>query len=367
MKRTILMKMIFISIFATSIYYILNIESERYESSGIVLLRDLSKKQSVNLSDILMGSSSGVTQDSKVLELYMRSSEMYNFINKKFDLNNYYISKQLDFLQRLYKTSPLPIYRANKNNLLEKYNQDLQVIYDDASGTLELSFAHTDANISQKILEAIINHSEEIINKYERENSQIALNFIKKQTEAKRKRFIESIRKLIEYQNTHHTIDPTLDVQRKITILSDLELELVKAEVDYATKKKTWNPNGREMLTLKENIKNIKKSIERVKRELSGKSKGSEELNANVFDFELLKSDMEFSKEVYRQTLINQEEVQIEVAQKSKHLVVVQKPTLADDYKYPNKIWDIFTVMIVLYCIYFIINTMITIIENHKD
>jgi len=70
---------------------------------------------------------------------------------------------------------------------------------------------------------------------------------------------------------------------------------------------------------------------------------------------------------VYRQTLINQEEVQIEVAQKSKHLVVVQKPTLADDYKYPDKIWDIFTVMVVLYFIYFIINTMITIIENHID
>jgi len=367
MKNKIIIKMMFLSIFLISVYYILDIESERYESSSIVLLRDLSKKQSVNLSDILMGSSSGVTQDSKVLELYMRSSEMYNFIDSKFKLNSYYISDELDILQRLYPTSFLPIFRANNNNILKKYNQDLQVIYDDASGTLELSFAHTDPRVAQRILQAIIQHSEEIINKYERENAQIALNFIKKQTESKRKKFIESIKKLIEYQNTHHTIDPTLDVKRKIEILSDLELELVKAEVDYATKKKTWNPNGREMLTLRENIKNIKQSIQRVKRELSGKSKGSEELNANVFDFELLKSDMEFSKEVYRQTLINQEEVQIEVAQKSKHLVVVQKPTLADDYKYPNKIWDIFTVMIVLYFIYFIINTMITIIENHKD
>jgi len=293
MKRKIIMKMIFLSIFFVSVYYILDIESERYESSSMVLLRDLSKKQSVNLSDILMGSSSGVTQDSKVLELYMRSSEMYSFINNKFDLNSYYMSDKLDLLQRLYPSSPLPNYKANKNNFLEKYNQDLQVIYDDASGTLELSFAHTDANTSQKILEAIIHHSEEIINKYERENAQIALDFIKKQTEAKRKKFIDSIRKLIAYQNAHHTIDPTLDVQRKITILSDLELELVKAEVDYATKQKTWNPNGREMLTLKENIKNIKKSIQRVKKELSGKSNGNEELNANVFDFELLKSDME--------------------------------------------------------------------------
>jgi len=366
MKIKVIIKILFLLVFVASTYYIVNAESERYQSSSIVLLRDLSKKQSVNFSDILTGSSSKLTKDSKVLELYMRSFEMYDLINQKFHLDSYYVSDKLDVLQRLYKTSPIPRYRASKKKFLEKYNKDLQVLYNNASGTLELSFIHTDARVAKAILEEIIKRSEDIINHYAREDSKIALNFIKKQVDIKRKKFIESIRKLIEYQNKHHTIDPTLDVQRKITILSDLELELVKSEVEYATKLKTWNPNGREMLTLKENIKNIKKSIYRVKQELAGKRKGSE-LNANVFEFELLKSDMEFSKEVYRQTLINQEEVQMEVAQKSKHLITVQKPTLADDYTYPNKIWDILTVMVVLFFMYFIINTMLLIIDNHKD
>jgi len=362
-----LLRIIFLVIFGLSVYYIVELESERYESTSIALLKDLSKKQSVKLSEILMGAGSSTSQDSKVLELYIRSPEMYNFLNQKFNLGAYYISENLDFLQRLYPTAILPIYRANKKNFLEKYNSDLKVVYDDASGTLELSFAHTNPKIAQGIMQSIVSHAEEVINKFAKENAQIALEFIQKQREEKRKIFIEGIKKLIEYQNAHHTIDPTLDVQRKISILSDLELELVKLEVEYATKMKTWNPNGREMLTLKENIKNIKRSISRVKQELSGRSKGSEELNTNVFDFELLKSDMEFSKEVYRQTLINQEEVKIEVAQKSKHLVVVQKPTLADDYTYPNKIWDIFTVLVILSFVYFVINAIILIIRNHKD
>jgi capsular polysaccharide transport system permease protein len=361
-----LLRVIFLLIFGVSVYYIVSVESERYESSSIVLLKDLSKKQSVKLSDILIGAGSSTTQDSKVLELYMRSQEMYDYLNKKFDLDNYYSSDKLDFLQRLYSDTVLPLYRANKNNLLQKYNSDLKVIYDDASGTLELSFAHIDPKIAQEIVVSIINHSEEVINHFAKENSQIALNFIKKQREEKRAKFIESIKKLIDYQNAHHTIDPTLDVQRKITILSDLELEIVKSEVEYATKLKTWNPNGRDMLMLKENIRNLKKSLQRVKQELAGKRKGSE-LNANVFDFEILKSDMEFSKEVYRQTLINQEEVKIEVAQQSKHLTIVQRATLADDYTYPNKIWDIFTILVVLYFIYFIINSIILIIRNHSD
>ena len=366
MKIKILMKIIFVMIFAISAYYILKVESERYESSSIVLLKDLSKKQSVKLSELILGSNSGTTQDSKVLELYIRSFAMYNYLDKKFDLSGYYKSQDLDMLQRLYDTALLPKYRANKNNFLKQYNSDLKVIYDDASGTLELSFAHIDPKKAQKILKAIISHAEEVINHFAKENSQIALNFIEQQVAQKKTKFISSIRKLIAYQNTHHTIDPTLDVQRKIEILSNLELELVKAEVEYATKMKTWNPNGREMLTLKENIKNIKRSISRVKQELAGKNQQGE-LNTNVFDFELLKSEMEFSKEIYRQTLINQEEVKVEVAQQSKHLTVVQQPTLADDYTYPNKVWDLFTVMAVLYFIYFIINSVIMIILNHKD
>jgi len=366
MRFKILMKIIFIMIFAISVYYILKIESERYESNSIVLLTDLSKKQSVKLSELILGSNAETTQDSKVLELYIRSFAMYNYLDKKFNLSDYYKSKNLDMLQRLYETSLLPKYRANKNNFLKKYNGDLKVIYDNASGTLELSFAHINPHKAQNILKAIISHAEEVINHFSKENSQIALNFIEHQVAQKKIKFIYSIKKLIDYQNKHHTIDPALDVKRKIEILSNLELELVKAEVEYATKIKTWNPNGREMLTLKENIKNIKRSIFRVKQELAGKNKNGE-LNTNVFDFELLKSEMEFSKEIYRKTLINQEEIKVEVAQQSKHLTIVQQPTLADDYTYPNKVWDVFTIMVVLYFIYFIINSIIMIIENHKD
>jgi len=362
----LILRTLFILIFMVISFYIVTVETERYESNSIALLKDLSKKQKVNLGDLLLGQSSSTMQDSKVLELYIRSHEMFNYIDRKFHLTEHYTGEELDPVQRLYRDAFIPFYRANEQNLLEKYNEDLLVVYDDPSGTLKLTFIHTDPKSAQKILQSILERAEEVINQFSKENAEVALKFIEKQRKEKRKEFIASIRKLIDYQNKHHTIDPTLDVERKIAILTDLETELVKTEVDYATKLKTWNPNGREMQMIKETIRNIKRSIDRVKKELSGKQ-GGKELNANVFDFELLKSDMEFSKEVYRQTLINQEEVKIEVAQKSKHLVIVAKPTLADDYSYPKKVWDIFTVLIILFFIYSILMSIITIIRNHQD
>ena len=360
------MRLIFIILFISFSIYIILVESERYESSSITLLKDLEKKQKISLSEMLLGQGSSTLQDSKVLELYIRSHEMYDYLDRIYHLSEYYSSESLDPLQRLYSDAMLPLWKKSKANLLKKYNEDLIAVYDDPSGTLQLSFIHTDPKKAQEILKSVIAHAEETINAFARENAKIALAFIEKQRKEKRKLFIEAIKKLIDYQNKHHTIDPSVDVERKISILGELETELIKNEVEYATKLKTFNPNSREVKMLNENIRNVKRSIAHVKKELSGHG-NTEELNANVFEFELLKSDMEFAKEVYRQTLINQEEIKIEVTQKSKHLVIVAKPTLPDDYSYPKKLWDIFTLLILLILLYGIITAVISIIENHKD
>ena len=363
----ILLKLFFTAIFFAIAGYIVYVETERYESVSITLLKDLSQKQEMDLGSMLLGQTSSNMQDSKVLELYIRSNEMFTFIDEKYNLSTYYTSDKLDAVQRLYADTEIPFYLASKENILKKYNDDLLIIFDEPSGTLSLSFVHINPQISKQILHSIIKRSDEIINQFAKENAQVALHFIEKQRNENRSLFVSTIKKLITYQNKHHTIDPNMDVERKITLLINLETDLIKNQVEYNSKKTTWNLNGKEMKMLAETIRIIKKSILEIKAQMAGSNESVNELNSNVFDFELLKSDMEFNKEIYRQTLINQEELKIEVSQNAKHLIVVSKPTLADSYTYPNKPWDIFTLSIIIFFLYSIISTILTIIRDHKD
>lgn len=362
-----ILRFLFTVVFLIGTVYIVYIESERYESVSITLLKDLSKKQEMDLSTMLLGQTSDTMQDSKILELYIRSYEMFTHLDKIYNLTEYYTSDKLDFMQRLYPDTLLPFYVANQENLLKRYNEDLFVVYDEPSGTLSLRFAHITPDIAKQILLSLIKHSDDVINQFSKENALVALSFIEKQRIENKALFVKSIGILIQYQNQHNTIDPNLDVQRKSEILAILESDLIKNEVEYNSKSKSYNLNGAEMKMLKEIGRNIKKSIERVKVQLAGSNKDIGELNANVFDFELLRSEMEFNKEIYRQTLINQEELKIEVNQNAKHLIVVSQPTLADGYTYPDKPWDIFTLLIVLLFIYSIVVTIITIIIDHND
>jgi len=293
----IILRILFTLLFLAGAYYISTIESEKYQSDSIVLLKNLDKKTNLNLSQIISGATSNNFQDSKILELYIRSYDMFSYLDKEANLTKYYSSKELDFLQRLYKDTKIPYFKLNKKNLLKKYNDDLLVTFDDPSGTLQISFIHTNPKKAQYILTKIIKKSDEIVNSFVKENAKIALEFIKKQKEEKRKAFIKAIKKLIAYQNKHKTIDPSIDVKRKTALLTELETQLIKLEVEYNTKSKIYNPNSSAVKAIKDNIINLKRQIKKIKKSLAGSSKKSK-LNTNVFEYELLKNEMEFAKEV---------------------------------------------------------------------
>ena len=77
--------------------------------------------------------------------------------------------------------------------------------------------------------------------------------------------------------------------------------------------------------------------------------------------------EMAFAKEVYKETLINQEKLKIKVNQKAKRLVVITQPTHLDSYSYPDKVWDLFTLFLTLLFLYSIIMTGLGILRDHVD
>jgi len=357
------------TLFVAITIYIFSYETERYEAQAVVALKDLSQKQAMDsLGSILMSGSSETTQSSKLLELYIKSHEMYDYLEYEFHLSDYYTSEKIDELNRLYKDTKMKYFRANEENLLRKYNDDLVITYDDTTGTLAINFANADRNISKTILQSIIDRSAEVINQFEKENAKVALSFIEKQSEKNKEKFIRSIKQMIRYQNKNQTYDPNVDVKMQSTIIANLESELMQKEVEYNSKAKFFNKNTYEMRLLKDTMLNIKKNIEKVKNKMTGgKKSGRRELNENVFDFELLKNEMEFNKEIYKQSLINREELKIEVSQNAKNLLTISTPIVSESYAYPEKYKDTLTAFLILALLYGILMAMITIVRDHRE
>jgi capsular polysaccharide transport system permease protein len=331
------------------------------------MIKDLSQKQMTSpLSSLLLPSGSESMTDAKLLGVYIRSSDMFMVLNREFNLTKYYKSEEIDFLHRLSNNIFLPSYFFNMQNVLTEYNKDLLIVYDEASATIKIGFSHADAKIAQEIVKKIIAQSSKVLNHFENQNTEVILKFLQSQEKKKHQLFIASLEELLLYQNKNRTIDPKVDIEVKNKILAGLESELIQKNVEYNSKAQYLNKKTAEMKLLKGNIEYIKKSIAKVKSEITG-NRGKRELNANMSDFTLLKSKVEFNKELYIQILVKLEETKVLISQNTKNLIVVTKAQVADSYSYPNKIKESFSILIVLSFLYGIMTLILTIIRDHKD
>ncbi|MCF6243632.1 MAG: hypothetical protein L3J43_01190 [Sulfurovum sp.] len=364
---TNVLKIFFTLAFILAAYFVIVLETERYQSDTLITIRDLSKKQTPNNAFDMLSQSSPVMQDSKLVELYMRSDDMFTHLEKKFNLTSYYAGEKMDIIRRLSPLALMPFYSLNKENLLAQYNKDLTITYDVPSTALKVGFAHADNLLSRSIVKEIIKYSSETLNRLERENAEVALTFLKKQVQESKASFTQSIKKMIMYQNAHNTIDPNLDVQSRSTILANLESDLIKKTVEFQSGGKYMIKNSSAQKIAIATIENLKKEIKRVKKEIAGTGMDKKELNQVVFDFELLRNDIDFSKEVYKQSLEKLEELRSEVNQNIKNLLIINTPTLAENYTYPEKPKKILTIFIILAFLYGILISILTLLRDHRD
>ena len=360
-------RLLFIILFFYFLYYIFFIETEKYSSQSTIIIKDLSSKQSVSpLGSLLLPSGSESMSDAKLLEVYIKSLDMFKILDQEFNLTAYYRSSQIDVLHRLSNNTFLPSYFLNQENTLVKYNQDLLVVYDEPSSTIKISFAHARARVSKRIVERIVKESSQILNLFENKNAEVVLNFLKREEKKKNQLFLDALEELLRYQNKNNTINPKVDIEVKNKILAGLESELIQKNVEYNSKSQYLNPTSAEMKLLKSNINYIKNSIATIKKKITGKQ-GNRKLNVTMSDFTLLKSRVDFNKELYIQTLVKLEETKILVNQNAKNIIVVIQAQEADSYTYPNKIKDAFSLFIILSFFYGIISLIFTIIRDHKD
>jgi len=350
----------------STIYYIVFIETEKYESKMVILIKDLSQEQTVSPLGALLSSGSESSKDAKLLEVYIKSNHMYTLLDQKFNLTEYYKSDEIDILNRLSDRLLLPMFEESRVNFVDKYREDLTIIFDEPSGTLEIAFASSNPIIAKDIVETIVKFSGERLNYFDRKSSEVILKFLKKQEREKYTIFLTSLKKLLLYQSNHNTISPKVEVEAKSVILSQLEGELVQHEVKYNSQLQYMNASVPEMRLLRNTMINIRKRIKNLKQELVGKKEG-ENLHKNVSDFELLNSEVEFNKQIYMQVLIRLEETTSLVKQKSKNLIVVSEAEVSDRYDYPEKLYDIISVLIVFLLVYGIVGFVIRLIEDHKD
>jgi capsular polysaccharide transport system permease protein len=352
-------KIIFISMFILGSVYISVIQTELYRSASTLIVKDLNENSTQSIGFALLGGSTSTQmQDSKILEAYLSSLDVLEKLDKNFALREHYNSKKQDILQRLYSFS-------TTEDFLLFYLSRLEVIYDEVSGILTISFLHTDSKIAQDIVNFLIKEAEVQLNQYNHINIAKQLKFVTQETQRSRTNLDKSIANLKAYQDQELSINPLNDAQIKNQILAEVELKLVNKKALYEQYKAYMNEKSFDLITLKNEIIELQHILRDTKRSLSGSSKS--DLNTIVLEYEQRKNQVEFDKEVYKQALLQLEKTKIDLQKEAKILTILTHANLPDGYDVPQKPSAILTLFIILILLYSVQTLIISIIKDHKE
>jgi capsular polysaccharide transport system permease protein len=294
-----------------------------------------------------------------ILQEYLKSYEVYDKLNNQFDLNTYYSSFDLDFLQKMYDINSYEDY-------VELYNKHLSIIYDETSNITTISFLHVDAKKAQEIVAFLIKEAENKLNGYNKQTASKQLSFIEEETNKQKEVLERSIKNLAKYQDTQNTLDPNSQASTNTSILSELKGKLVENSAKLEKLSKYLTNSAFEIIDLKREISQIKSSINKIKKEQSG-SGNKTTLNKSIFEFERINAEVILNTELYKQALLQLQSAKIEVNKENKTLQVLVNPNFAQSYSEPKRFRELITMLLVLSLLYGILSMLNAIIKDHKE
>jgi capsular polysaccharide transport system permease protein len=357
-RRIDIKNFFFIIFFLISVVYILFVKSELYESSTSVVIKDLNTKGTQIEGFALLTPTGSNVKSAFTMKTYLESYDELSTLDKDFDLKKHYMSEKIDIIQRLKVWN-------KKKEFLSLYRNRLNITFDDVSGILTIAFLHTDPAVAFLIINKLVSDANKKINEYNRVIAKKQLTFIKAQVQDTKKKLLLSTKLLKEFQNKYLMLDPTKTAQTQFSIVANLEVLLMEKKAKLNELMQYMNENNFEVVRVKNEIKETKKTLKKMKKALT--SSDNKSLNIYIFEFERLKSMMELDKELYKQSLLQSEQIKTELNKNSKMLLVLTNPYLPDGYKYPQKLKDIVTIMLILLLLYGILSLISAIIEEHKD
>lgn len=322
-------------------WYLQNRASDQYASYLAFSARSADTSPAFQLLGGISQLGGNTGSDTDVLYEYIQSQSMVALIDQQLDLRSLFSKPEND-----------PIFgfdtEGSIEDLVAYWQRMVQITYDPGPGLIEvraLAFNPIDA---QAIAQAIFDESSRTINELSDIARSDATRYAEEELETALGRLRDARRAIAEFRNKHRIIDPSLDVQAQMEIISALEQQKTEALIEMDLLRGTTRDNDPRMTQVERRLQVIESRIDDERRRmgagLSGSVRGDDESYSSVIgEFEGLGVDREFAEQTYLSALAAYDQAQAEARRQSRYLAPHVRPTLAERALFPKRIilWSV--------------------------
>nr|WP_141081321.1 capsule biosynthesis protein [Campylobacter sp. P0209] len=342
------------------IFYYTFIAADRYVSNVSLSVKSTDGGSPVSLSGIesLVGVASSSTEDIKLLQEYIKSFDMLQKLDEKINLRSLYEKQKIDLFFRIYSST-------SKESYLKYYRDRIHILFDDTTGLLNVAVEGFSPEDARNISAAILEECERFINEISHNIAREQLRFAQGELESAKQKYKDAKNELLAFQNEYGVFDPQSLAKTKAGFITEIELQISKKETELNTMRSYLNDNAPEIAALKAELRAHREQLEKERRKVASNA-SQDKLNDVVAQFEALYLNLSFAEDVYKTAITAVETTRIEIGRKAKQVVVIQSPYVPDSAAYPNKMYNIITIFMILTLIFGVVRLVRAIIDEHR-
>jgi capsular polysaccharide transport system permease protein len=349
--------LVVVAVIAIIIYYTL-VASPRYVSESQFVVKEMGSNDIPLAGLMSIASSSPNVRDALILQKYIQSRSMAIALEESVGLKQHYQATEWDWFSRLTGNGSVEQYHAY-------YQDHILVHYDEMSEVLMIEVQTFNPEFSLKVANKIITISETLINQLGQKMVTQQLDYAQQDVN----RAYEELKKyqssLISFQDKFKLYNPEQQGSAIVTAMNALEAEIIKEETTLKSLSSFMRSDSADIKAINRHIDALKSQLTQEKNRLTNQEKQS--LNKINVDYQEIKLNSQLAADLYKSSLASLELIRSDAFRTLKHLLVIEHPSLAQENKYPRRLYSIFTWFISMLLIYGVLKMLVAVIKEHKE
>ncbi len=313
--------------------YFFGIASDLYMSKSQVLIRSPKAVQVNPIGAFLQ--SAGLSRsgdDSAAVADFIMSRDAVRKLERHDDLRAIFDRPGADFVTRF----PDLLGRTDFEALYRHYGHFVSVETDSETGVTTLEVKAYRAQDAQKLNEALLGYSEQLINQLNERARHDALGIAQREV-ARVERHIAAIQdRLTAYRVKQKMIDPKTASMGVLQLIQQMTTAATNARAQLAELLRT-SPNSPQLPLLRTRIDTLENLIARERARLSGQT-GS--VVSTMTEYEHLALQRELGEKALASAFASLEAARLEAQRQQVYLERISQPNLPDYALYPQRILD---------------------------
>ncbi|MDR6714696.1 capsular polysaccharide transport system permease protein [Pseudomonas hunanensis] len=353
--------MVFIPMALAAVYYFF-FAMDRYVSSAQVVVRqdgNNSAAQVPGIATLLSGTNPVSREETLYLREYIASTEMMLLLEDQVHWIEQFSEQRKDVFFWLDE-------KSQREDLLKYYQRMVVAHFDETTGLLRVEVQAFSPELSEQMLRAILQASEHFVNEVTHRIAREQMKFAQTELETARKTYAKHKTELLDFQNDNKVLDGGISAQNRATIIAELEGQYTREQAlltEISFKLRADAPQVRQQ---RQKVEAITQQLAKEKRTLVSSPKGSQ-LNVIASRYQQLMLDAGIAEASYKTAVAALDNARIETSKKIRTLVTVVSPNTPQLAVYPERWYNLATILLGLLMLYGITRFVLASIEDHRD